>query len=564
MKTPQNTKILLGLTRISRPYYVILLTLTSAIDLLGIFLAFKMISVAVDNDTSKINQNISHFNDLLGIPLSMPIYLIGLVVVLVLSCCSRIYNTYLVNSIPNYSRADLTEFLITRNMKMEYRDYCSVNLDHEIKDIITELDLLVERLIMSYFSIINFSAQFVIIIAFLFYTDPIIAVTCFLVYGFAYLMIGSFTRHRLSQISIIRNSAVHQRTQFVIDSLRNRKILQIYNLTDKFIRSINLESSKIATANISFAVLSFSPKFIIETLTLIAFTIFLFVSYPNEQAASMSPSMLPSIGLFLVASYRLLPVLQGFYQNISSINYTKPILQRVLDKTQSNSHEKSLPSPLINQPEPDKSNWELSLTSVSVELGGTEILNRVSLQISPGTRLAICGESGSGKSTLIDTIAGLLKPTTGQVRYARDILPRIALVSQSALFLDGTIEDNITLNRSNNCRKWLVTKILQLGLAETIGEANAFLKRPVIPSNSGLSGGQAQRIMFLRAIYGDPDLLILDEATSALDGTNANRLLNIIEELTNTAVVFVSHDPSILGKFKNSITLQNGRVNVDS
>ncbi|MGW0249286.1 ABC transporter ATP-binding protein [Nocardia goodfellowii] len=182
--------------------------------------------------------------------------------------------------------------------------------------------------------------------------------------------------------------------------------------------------------------------------------------------------------------------------------------------------------------------------------GGDElrVLDTIDLQLREGEVVALLGRSGSGKSTLLRIIAGLIGPTSGEVRYRGTPLnganPGAALVFQSfALMPWLTVQDNVELGlAARNVapaerRERALAAIDLIGLD---GFESAYPKE--------LSGGMRQRVGFARALVLEPDLLLMDEPFSALDVLTAENLRTELVNLwagdsfPSKAVCLVTHN----------------------
>lgn len=154
------------------------------------------------------------------------------------------------------------------------------------------------------------------------------------------------------------------------------------------------------------------------------------------------------------------------------------------------------------------------------------VLDDVSLTLREGEVVALLGKSGSGKSTLLRTIAGLIAPTTGNVRYRGAPLsganPGVAMVFQSfALMPWLTVQDNVELGlqaRGVGEKERRDAALAAIDLIGLDGFETAYPKE--------LSGGMRQRVGFARALVLQPDALLMDEPFSALDVLTAENLRN--------------------------------------
>ncbi|MGN6753414.1 MAG: ABC transporter ATP-binding protein [Intrasporangium sp.] len=176
------------------------------------------------------------------------------------------------------------------------------------------------------------------------------------------------------------------------------------------------------------------------------------------------------------------------------------------------------------------------------------VLDDVSLELREGEIVALLGRSGSGKSTLLRSIAGLIAPTAGEVRYRGRPLeganPGVAMVFQSFALLPWlTVQANVELGlraagvSPAERRERALAAIDMIGLD---GFENAYPKE--------LSGGMRQRVGFARALVLRPDALLMDEPFSALDVLTAENLRSELmtlwgsEDFPTKAICIVTHN----------------------
>jgi len=174
----------------------------------------------------------------------------------------------------------------------------------------------------------------------------------------------------------------------------------------------------------------------------------------------------------------------------------------------------------------------------------TVALASVDLSVAPGEFVAIVGPSGCGKSTLLRLIAGLLRPTAGEVVTNGHAVTRpvtdIGIVFQNPVLLDWrNVLDNVLVQvelrglRAASYRDRAVTLLHAVGLGDFLGS---------LPRE--LSGGMRQRTSIVRALIHDPPLLMMDEPFGALDALTREQMRIDLEELwlrTRKTVVFVTH-----------------------
>jgi general L-amino acid transport system ATP-binding protein len=198
-------------------------------------------------------------------------------------------------------------------------------------------------------------------------------------------------------------------------------------------------------------------------------------------------------------------------------------------------------------------------TTVAVEMidvhkwfGDFHVLRDISLKVSGGERIVICGPSGSGKSTLIRCINRLEEHQRGRIlvdgveltndiRKIDEIRRNVGMVFQQFnLFPHLTVLENLTLAPIH---------VLRLPKSQAEEVALHYLRRVRIPEQANkypgqLSGGQQQRVAIARALCMNPKIMLFDEPTSALDPEMVKEVLDVMTELANdgATMLVVSHE----------------------
>lgn len=196
----------------------------------------------------------------------------------------------------------------------------------------------------------------------------------------------------------------------------------------------------------------------------------------------------------------------------------------------------------------------IEIEGLTFKRGERTIYDNISLQIKEGQTTAVMGPSGIGKTTLLKLIGGQLSPTSGDIKFRGESIPKMKrsrlftvrrqmsmLFQSGALFTDMTVFDNIAfpLREHSNLSEEFIRTVVLMKL-QAVGLRGAASLMP-----NELSGGMARRAALARAIALDPELIMYDEPFAGQDPISLGVLVKLIKQLNNalnlTSVV-VTHD----------------------
>ena len=200
---------------------------------------------------------------------------------------------------------------------------------------------------------------------------------------------------------------------------------------------------------------------------------------------------------------------------------------------------------------------------------GRAALDRVSLRIEPGTRVALIGPSGAGKSTLAALLARFYDPAEGRVlldgRDLRDcrlswLREQVGVLLQDTVLFTGTVAENIAYG-SNASREEVVRAARAAAAHTFVTELPDGYETELGPQGIGLSGGQRQRIGIARTLLRNPPVLILDEPTTGLDAASQARVLEGLHELMRgRTTILITHTRELWETADRVLEIDAGRV----
>ena len=212
----------------------------------------------------------------------------------------------------------------------------------------------------------------------------------------------------------------------------------------------------------------------------------------------------------------------------------------------------------------------VTLQDVSFRYGERSplVVRDVSVDIKPGTTVAIVGKSGCGKSTVASLIAGLYRPVEGKILFdgndlARLDLPslrrQIGVVFQQPYLFGGSIRSNIALTDPGLSLDRVIAAARAAAVHDDIDAMPMGYDTLIADGGSSLSGGQRQRIAIARALVHRPAMLILDEATSSLDAETERAVMHELAQLRCTQIV-LAHRLSTIASADLILVMDRGEI----
>lgn len=488
--------------------------------------------------------------------------------IVIFSTIFKIITQYAVNRFASLQRHYFSTRLLKIYLQQNYEFFIQRNSTVLVKNILSEVDQLIWTMILPALTLMSYGIVLLSMVGILLLYDPLMAIATALVLGVFYVAIYMLVRKKLNQIGQEFTQANTERYQNCQEALAGIKDVIINNAKHEYIEQFERSSRVFARHIATRDTLGQVPLNIIETVgygCLIGLAMILVVSGKDVS------HILPILGLYGFAAYRMLPAAQNIYRSISQIKFSEQVLAVLQPEFELQKTSESF----INQHDvkPLKFDHSIRLQNIKFAYPNRSeqpVLDGFNLEIKKNSSLGIMGKSGCGKSTLMDILLGLLSPQKGKI-YVDDVeltVENIAswrnlvgYVPQFIYLADKTIAENIAFGvPKEKIDLKQVKKVARLAQIDDFIMHNLKNGYDEIVGERGimLSGGQRQRIGIARALYKDPQVLFMDEATSALDHETElqiNVSLDVIKK--NLTLIVITHKLDIVDRYDVIVKLGN-------
>lgn len=458
------------------------------------------------------------------------------------------------------TRASLVDRLACKYISLPITYHQNHNVASIIQKIQGHTNLYIDRSLLPLMRGMSEAIVLMTIIMFLTYIAPYIVLMAMILLSSIILIYNKVFKKLYVTSGKQEIEASEKVIQYVREAVTGIREVKVANAEVFFNNRIKCSAEKQSNAAITSQSFTILPRYILETV-LIVFVVLIELSY-YISGADMT-EILPVLGIFAIASFRLIPSLNQISIALSQSAVSSSALNEIyydLVDVGNNAGQ-------VDETHTIKRQRELiRLDNVSYSINKKNIFYEVGLAIHKGDFVGIVGDSGSGKTTLINIISGLLNPTDGNIYYSEKQNRagiQIALVDQNPIIIDDTIRHNIALGEEGRLIDDDKIK-LSISLAELDGYFNSIGNNlDFMLSGDGLniSGGQKQRIALARALYLDKEILILDEPTSALDKESEKKVFNTIYSLSKMkTIIIITHNVDLLSKCNRMFRITNHKI----
>jgi ABC-type bacteriocin/lantibiotic exporter with double-glycine peptidase domain len=465
----------------------------------------------------------------------------------------KMVTQHLINRFINMLRHSFSARLLSRYLHQPYEFFLARNTAQLSRNVLSEADQLLANLIQPFSQLVAQGAVALAMAALIFWYKPLIATSIVVAVGALYGAIYGLVRKHLVHIGTERQVANGQRFQSCNEALSGIKDVKITHSAAAYQEKFDHASREFSRHLASGETLSQLPLYLVEAAGYSGLIVIALVLMLNRGDIA---HVLPALGLYAFAAYRMLPAMQVMYRGLAKLRFSKS----TLDTIHRDLSLSEVPtSAAVHALMPRK---EICLHHIRYAYPSTPdkpVLDDFNLTIPVSTSIGIAGRTGAGKSTVMDVMLGLLQPQSGSLTVDGTAIDvgnlatwqrAIGYVPQHIYLADASIKENIAFGvaptdidmvaveraaRAAQLHDFVASE-LERGYDTRIGDRGI-----------RLSGGQRQRVGIARALYRDPPVLFFDEATSALDTQTEEAVNDAIRALSGAkTIVVIAHKETSL------------------
>ena len=549
---------------------------TSILDLAGLGIIAPYIALMVDPNA--LTGPLLWLVDFFGFTHEQQSLLINLGIVLlgifVFKTISVLTINWVIIRFSLSQQLRLRTFLMQSYQRMKYTDFLQRNSSEYIHSI-QNLTLNFSTVLMSMLRSISEGVVGMVILIFLAWTNLQALVLLVILLG---LMVYGYDRAFRSKLSYfgeqinLANIKVLRGINEAIDGLKEIRVL---GHEKQFLNMVRKGASQMKKYYSFQQMIQTSPRYLLE-LTMVGFLVLFVISLVSFEGDLKL--LLPTLGVFGMAALRLIPSLNLISASLIQLRVNHDGMNRlhkdIFDiQSVQNNHKSNNDKNFLGEQNSTDTFKVLEVTDLSFQYPNrsTYALKNINLVIKAGESIGFVGISGSGKTTLLDVLLGLIKPSSGNIKFNEgpleeslpEWLSNTAYIPQMVFLMDDSLKKNIALGLDDEQVdiNRLHQAIEQAQLSDLVEQLPQSLDNIVGERGIRLSGGQRQRIALARAFYHRRNVLVMDEATSALDNKTEEEIVDQIRRLKGQiTMIIIAHRHSTVEHCDKIYRLEQGKL----
>lgn len=541
-------------------------------ELLGVTAILPFVNIVVDPSSIHTTKYLNWIYCFLNIKSDKEFMIVAAIFLMIIYIIKNIYISFMYNLQYRFTynnQRRLSNRLLDCYMKQPYLFHLSHNSSELMRNVGSDVTMFFQAL-LSFLQIATEGCVCVVLAVVLFIMDKTITVgvtVMLIIFGFVFY---KGFRRNLEHYADESRYHTAQLTKWLQQAFGGMKEIKIAGKENFFIDNYDLDYEGFATSQQKYMFAQIAPRPVMETLCVcgllgvVAFKLYI---------GTASGYFIPTLSVFAIAAFRLLPSFNRITSSMTVIMFNKVAVEAVYCDLKGIEELQTKQNRYRDDIKKLEYKCTIDINNLFFRYPNIEeyVLEDISVTIPKNKSVALIGPSGAGKTTLADIILGVLQPENGSVEVdGVDIFENldawhktVGYIPQAIYLMDDTIRNNIAFGIETD-------KIDEDKLWKSLGDAQ--LKQFVMNLDNGidtvigergirLSGGQRQRIGIARALYGNPDVLVLDEATSALDNDTETAVMEAIDNFAGSkTLIIIAHRLSTIKNCEIVYEVKNGKV----
>ena len=467
----------------------------------------------------------------------------------VLTLFQNVFLNNFIFSVSSQKSAKILESYLSKSYENFSKKEISIYLKQLVRD--------VENVFVGIFGlIINFIGEFIYAIVLIFFVNSLVGfdlsyeIFILIVIIILILSILYLGAKKFGELRAINETKVFKTLS---DTLNIFKEIKLVEQTNIFTSRYHKFLSQYYKTRVIGGLISLSPKFMFEVFLLVLF----YILFRNENGEMNITDFIIKYSVLAIALMRLIPTfskLSAYFSNIIfNIESVKFIEKDLVNKI-------SLKKNFIKKNKIS----HIQLKDINISYINNPKFVKLNLEFKKNNIYGVYGKSGSGKTTLLNLLSGFIRPQKGEIIidninynfYSITNKIKVGYAAQMPTIIDENIHVNIALDYLNNQRT--ENKIKEYLKKFDLNKFNKkkYFINSISSSIKDMSGGEKQRIGFIRAIINDANLILLDEPTSSLDSKNERKIFQFLGNIKkNKIIVVTSHKKNQKKYFDKIINL---------
>lgn len=554
-----------------------LIILRGFADMLGVAMIFPFLKILGTPELVDTNPYLSRVYGigLFSSPESFVIAIgIAFILVLILTAALKVLTVYAVSRWLEERKYSISTRLLTVYLSQPYDFTLGRHSSELATNMLAETARVVSEVFRSISDIMLSVVTIVFMVTMLLVVDPTMTLLAIAVFSIIYAVLYLGVRRAMTRLGATILATNRMCYRVALEALAGGKQVRLLNRERSLLDSYRAAALRFARANATARIVRQVPRFVIELAAIGGIVIVTLVLMVRSGGAGSQgiASMLPVMGVFALALYRMLPAFQSGYAAIVSLRLSGAATEALRADL---AHLPRLPALPEGRIEVLRFRESIALRGVGYTYpnASTPSLAKIDLRIPAGSSVGIVGHTGAGKTTLMDLILGLIEPSEGELLIdgkkldhdqLRSWRANVGYVPQDIFLSDSSIAQNIAFGvPDDEIDEAQVRKAARMAQIEDfiLNELPDGFETLVGERGVRLSGGQRQRISIARALYTEPEVIAFDEATSALDNDTESLVMGEIAKLVGQrTLIMVAHRLTTVRDCDMIVTLECGKV----